>query len=211
MSLFPETIAMALAGGKVQCAFLVLFDFTSEPMRLWRGNGLLKTNDGARWQGIGNLGSMSGIEQAVNGEAPEMSFTLMCVDQEAEEGEEPITGASIMRLARDEFESEVKGRLVYVLIQFFGIDDPDDPDNQRPLDNPYPVGCGRCLTPTFTMTDEGERSVTISAESLFSLRSRPNWAMYTDADQQRRYPGAGDKGFEFVASMVNKVVTWPDF
>lgn len=197
MSLFPDTIAAALGGGRVECAFLVRFDFTTTPMRLWRGNGMLKTNDGAQWQGIGNFGSMSGIEQAVNGEAPEMTFVLSAID------------ADIMRLARDEFEAEVKGRLVYVLMQFFGVDDPDDPDNQRPLDNPYPVACGRCLKPSFSLTEEGDRSVTISAESLFSLRSRPNWAMYTDADQQRRFPG--DKGFEFVGSLVNKVVTWPDY
>ena len=197
MSLFPETIAAALAGSKVQCAFLVRFDFTSETMRLWNGNGRLKTNDGMFWDGIGQLGSMSGIEQAVNGEAPEMSFMLSGID------------AEIMRLARDDFEAEVKGRMVYVLIQFFGVDDPDDPDNQRPLDNPYPVCSGRCLTPSFSLSAEGERSVTISAESLFSLRSRPAWAMYTDSDQQRRFPG--DKGFEFVGSLVNKVVTWPDF
>lgn len=197
MSLFPETIAAALAGRKVQLAYMVRFDFTSETMRLWRGNGLLKANDGSFWKGIGLLGSISGIEQAVNGEAPEMSFVLSGID------------ADILRLARDEFEAEVKGRLVYVLLQFFGVDDPNDPDNQRPLDNPYPVACGRCLKPTFTISQSGERSVTISAESLFSLRSRPSYAMYTDADQKHRFEG--DDGFSFVGSLVNQVVTWPDF
>ena len=56
MSLFPETIARALAGGKVQAANLVKLDFTSGPMRLWLGNGSLKTNDGAVWQAIGTFG-----------------------------------------------------------------------------------------------------------------------------------------------------------
>lgn len=197
MSLFPETIAAGLAGTKVQLAFLVHFDFTTQPMRLWKGEGRLDTNDGAKWYGMGTLGSMSGIEQAVNGEAPEMSFVLSGIDTD------------IMRLAKDEFQTEVKGRLVYVLIQFFGTDDPADPDNQRPLDNPFPVCCGRCLTPTFSFNDAGERSVTISAESLFSLRSRPAYAMYTDSDQKLRFPG--DDGFEFVGALVNSVVTWPDF
>ncbi len=197
MSLFPETIAASLAGSKVQLAFLTHFQFTTQPMRLWKGEGMLKTNDGQRWSGIGKLGSMSGIEQAVNGEAPEMTFTLSGID------------ADIMRLAKDEFQAEVKGRLVYVLIQFFGVADPDDPDNQRPLDNPFPVCCGRCLSPTFTFNDAGERSVALSAESLFSLRSRPAYAMYTDSDQQQRFPG--DEGFEFVGALVNSVVTWPDF
>ncbi|WP_225205392.1 hypothetical protein [Novosphingobium huizhouense] len=198
MSLFPDTIAADLAGKVVQCCFLVKFDFTTEPVRLWiGGNGKLTTNDGQVWSGLGQFGAVSGVEQAVNGDAPEMSFTLSGID------------AQIMRLAKDEFEAEVKGRLVYVLLQFFGVDDPDDPDNQRPLDLPYPITAARCLKPEFQFAENGERSVTVKAESLFSLRSRPRWSMYTDADQQRRFPG--DKGFEFVSSLVNKVVTWPDY
>lgn len=197
MSLFPDTIAFSLAGGKVQCAALVRFDFASETMRLWRGNGVLRTNDGALWQGLGTFGGMSGIEQALNGQAPELNFTLSGID------------ADVMRLARDEFEAEVRGRMVRVLLQFFGVDDPDDPDNQRCLDNPFPIAAARCLTPTFAFTRDGERSVTIAAETLFSLRSRPRHAMYTDADQQKRFPG--DRGFEFAPTLVNKVLTWPDF
>lgn len=199
MGLFPETIAHSLAGGRVTFSWLVKFDFTSETIRLWtNGYGLLKTADGAKWEGTGRLGAVSGIEQAINGEAPQATFTLSGID------------AEIMRLARDEFVAEVKGRLVYVLIQFFGVDDPEDPDNQRPLDSPFSLWCGRCLTPTFTLDSvTGERSVSIAAESIFTLRSRPNYALYTDADQRRRFPG--DRGFEFVGSLVNKVVTWPDY
>jgi hypothetical protein len=199
MSLFPDTIAADLAGKKVQACFLVKFDFTSGPMNLWiGGNGRLKTNDGAEWQGLGQLGSISGVEQAVNGDAPEMSFSLSGVD------------AAILRMTRDEYEAEVKGRMVYVLVQFFGVADPADPDNQRPLDLPYPIAAGRCLRPEFNLAREGnENTITLKAESLFSLRSRPKYSMYTDADQKRRFPG--DRGFEFVAGLVNKVVTWPDY
>ncbi len=198
MSLFPETIKRALAGGKVEAANLVLFDFVTTPMRLWRGNGRLVTNDAAEWLAIGTFGDMKGIEQAVNGQAPQATFTLSGID------------AEIMRLARDEFATEVKARMARVYVQFFGVEDEDDPGNQRCLDLPYPIWAGRMLTPSFAADEEsGERSVTISAESIFSLRSRPRWAMYTDRDQQQRYPG--DKGFQFVGSLVNKVLTWPDW
>lgn len=197
MSLFPETIAASLTGEKVQCAWLVRFAFTTEPMFLWCGDGLLETADGQVWMGLGQLGDIGGIEQAVNGEAPQASFTLSGID------------AQIMRLARDEFEPEVKGRIVTVYIQFFGVADAEDPENQRVLDTPYPVWSGRLLTPSFSFDQEGERSVTVTAESLFSLRSRPQYAMYTDSDQKRRFPG--DRGFEFVSSLVNKVVAWPDY
>lgn len=198
MSLFPETIARALGGGKVEAANLVKFDFASEAMRLWRDYGPLRTNDGAIWQGVGTLGNISGIEQAINGEAPEATVTLSGID------------ADVMHLARDEFASEVRGRMARVYVQFFGVEDDDDRDNQRVLDRPFPIWGGRMLRPTFAVDRQtGERSVTISMESLFSLRSRPRYAMYTDRDQDRRFPG--DKGFEFAPSLVNKVLTWPDY
>lgn len=197
MSLFPETIAAKLAGAKVEGTPLVRFEFASETIRLWLGNGELVTKDGATWQALGQLGAVSGIEQAVNGEAPQATFSLSGVD------------ANIMRLARDEFKAEVFGRRVVVALQFFGVEDAADPDNQRPLDLPYAIWAGRCLAPTFTFSPSGERSIAIAAESLFSLRTRPRHAMYTDRDQQRRFPG--DRGFEFAPTLVSKVVTWPDY
>ena len=197
MSFFPDTIAASLSGRKVQAALLAQFDFTSETMRLWNGNGLLDANDGTRWKGLGQWGGVTGLEQAINGQAPEANFTLSGID------------AAILRLARDEFETEVRGRMVRVLIQFFGVEDAADSDNQRPLDNPFPIWAGLMLKPTFTIDPEGERSVAVSAESIFSQRSRPRHAMYTDADQQKRFPG--DRGFEFVADLVNKETTWPDY
>ena len=197
MSLFPETIARKLGGGKVECANLVMFDFASEPMRLWRGYDRLRTNDGAEWRSAGALGDVTGIEQAINGQAPRATFTLSGVD------------ADVLRLARDEFESEVRGRLARVYMQFFGVDDPADPGNQRCLDLPYPIWAGRLQTPTFAFTEDGQRAVSIAAESIFALRSRPRFAMWTDRDQEARFPG--DKGFEFVASMPGKIVTWPDY
>lgn len=197
MGLFPETIAASLGGAKVQAAALVLFDFTSKTMRLWRGEGSLNTRDGHAWAGLGALGNVTGIEQAVNGEAPEAVFTLSGVDQE------------VVTKARDELKTEVLGRRSFVYLQFFGEPDADDPDNQRTLDLPYPIWCGRMLTPAFTYGQDGERSIAISAESMFSLRSRPRHALYTDRDQQRRF--LGDRGFEFVGNLVSKVVTWPDY
>lgn len=197
MGFFPDTIAAALAGQKVEVALLARFEFATETLRLWRGYGELQTNDGHTWQGLGALGDVSGIEQAVNGEAPQATFNLSGVD------------AEVQRLTRDEWVAEAKGRRAVVLLQFFGVPDEADPDNQRPLDLPYPVWGGRCMTPTFPITAEGERSVQIACESIFSLRSRPQYAMNTDRDQQRRFPG--DRGFEFVGSLVSKVVTWPDY
>jgi hypothetical protein len=64
-------------------------------------------------------------------------------------------------------------------------------------------------TPRFELQGASTRRITVSAESLFSLRSRPAFSQYTDTDQKARFPG--DRGFEFVPGLVNKIVTWPDF
>ena len=202
MSLFPETIRHYLAGGKVEAATLVSMHFTSETWRLWGGFDELETNDEEKWKALGELGSISGIEQATNGTAPEATMTLSGVSPR------------IIQLARDDFGTEARGRLVRVWLQFFGVEDEADPDNQRCLDLPYPIWAGRMLRPGFTF-DRGdddspeEATVSVTLESLFTARSRPNFALYTDSDQQARFPG--DKGFQFVPSLVNKVLTWPDY
>ena len=64
-------------------------------------------------------------------------------------------------------------------------------------------------TASFELQGPDKRSISVDAESLFSLRSRPPFSQYTDTDQKARFPG--DRGFEFVPGLVNKIVTWPDF
>lgn len=193
MSLFPETIEAALGGRTVRASFLVLFDFVTQPMRIWTGAGKIVTG-GEEWYGIGALGSISGLEQAVNGEAPQTTFVLSGINSE------------IMSLARNEWESEAKDRLAQVLIQFHNEDD-DQP--LELFDAPYAIWGGRMQTPRFELQGPKTRKITVAAESLFALRSRPAFSQYTDSDQRARYPG--DLGFEFVPGLINKIVTWPDF
>jgi hypothetical protein len=193
VSLFPATIKAALGGRTVRASFLVLLDFATTPMRIWTGAGKLQSG-GTEWDGLGQLGSISGLEQAVNGEAPETTFVLSGINSE------------IMALARDEWADEAKDRLIKVLLQFHN--EADD----RPLelfDEPYAIWAGRMQTPRFELQGPTTRRITVSAESLFALRSRPTFSQYTDADQKSRF--AGDRGFEFVPGLTNKTVTWPDF
>lgn len=193
MSIFPETIKAHLAGRTVRVSFLVLFDFVTQPMRIWTGAGKI-TAGGQDWYGLGQLGSISGLEQAVNGEAPETTFVLSGINSE------------IVSLARDEWSDEGKDRLAKVLIQFHNLDD-DGP--LELFDDPYAIWAGRMQTPRFELQGPTKRRITVAAESLFSLRSRPSFSQYTDTDQKARFPG--DRGFEFVPGLINKTVTWPDF
>src|SRR5690606_11431928 len=120
-----------------------------------RGGYTRTTNDGHEWVNLGRLGSVIGLEQAINGDAPEATFTLSANDD------------AIVPLAKEEFEDEVRGRIVRAFVQFFGVDDPTDPGNQRCLDLPYPIWAGRFVRPTFAFDEDGGRAVTVSAESIF--------------------------------------------
>mgnify|MGYP001156662657 CR=1 FL=1 len=51
----------------------------------------------------------------------------------------------------------------------------------------------------------GEAFLTLRSESVFARRNRTPLGAYTDRDQQRRHPG--DRGAEFVASLVDKVLS----
>jgi hypothetical protein len=50
-------------------------------------------------------------------------------------------------------------------------------------------------------------TVEVTLEDRLTDMDRPNLRRYTDADQQREYPG--DRGFEFVPATVEKEIIWP--
>jgi hypothetical protein len=193
MGHFPQTIATALAGKVVRQALLVKFDFRSAPMRLWSGHGALATQDGLIWNGLGELGQIDGLEQAMNGTAPLTTFTLSGVSPE------------IVAMAKGE-KSEFAQRLAVVYLQFF------DEDWQT-LDLPHPVNFCVMDTPEFDRPLVNDplasqtRTITITAESLFARGARPPYGSYSDRDQQARFPG--DRFCERLAELQNKTVIWP--
>ena len=193
MSFFPETLKEVLAGRTVRLSYLVELQFSSGSTRLWTGYGSL-VSGGFTWSGVGDLGSLSNLEQAVNGQAPETTLVLSGIS------------STLIPKFRDEFPDEADGRPVRVYIQYHNeVDD-------QPLtlfNQPYAVWSGRMKTPTFRGQDESTREIALMAESLFSLRAKPNSSLYTDSDLKQRHPN--DRGLESIATLKSKVVTWPDF
>lgn len=56
-------------------------------------------------------------------------------------------------------------------------------------------------------TEVGDTAtITLSAESRMVTWDRPRTRRYNNEDQQSRYPG--DRGFEYVAQMVEKSLIW---
>lgn len=194
---FSETVAAYLAGRSISASFLVFMDFRDAPRRWWTGTGLLVAG-GVEWLGMGQLISIDGLQSSIGMSAPETTFTLSGVD------------ADIIAQAKAGSE-RVKDRRVRVYIQFFHVGQGVDADAPiwGNLDAPTVVWSGKMDTIRFAADGPASRSITVTAESLWTNRNRPPYGLYTDRDQNARYPG--DRGLEQVASLVSKTIRWPTY
>lgn len=188
MTAFSATIDAQLAGRVVAVLPLVFMDFVDAPRRWTPGFGTLVTNDGNTWQGTGELISIEGLEEDRGTSANPMTFTLSGVD------------AEIVTLARNASD-RVKGRRVYVYLQFF------DRDSWTPLDNPFVQKIGTMDQMRYRADGPSSRQVIVTAEGLWTGRNRPPFGLYSDRDQQARFPG--DLGMQQVPNLVSKSTRWP--
>jgi hypothetical protein len=187
----PHAIAAQLGGTTVRVDFLVKFDFADGVARLWNGFQTLTTSGGVTWRGMGQLGSISGLQQSLNGSAPALDLTLS--------GMEP----GFMRLVTGD-KAKWYNRAVTIYLQFFDAE-------WACLDDPVAVQLGLMQTVKISSqhTDAGRKEiVTVTAETPFATRRRPRFGTYTDRDQQGRFPG--DLGCERVQGMAQKVIIFPD-
>jgi hypothetical protein len=188
MGYFNATIAAALAGRTVRMALLVHFDFATTPMRVWSGFGDLAAG-GYTWSGLGELGSISGIESAIGGTAPQVTFSMSGID------------AAVVTATLNASD-EVTGRDATIFAQFF------DEDWQT-LDSPYALWAGTMDVMRFSRADVTSRVVALTAETLFARRGIPAFGYLSPADQEGLF--AGDRFLEQVPTMANKSVQWPAF
>jgi hypothetical protein len=202
MPLFTQTIREQAAGRHVVCSLFVTFWFNgNKPMRVWEGDGRIDRG-GSSWRGMGHrqdgegnpLQSIEGLEQAINGTAPQLNLTLSGVDS-------TIVAAA----GKDAAADAIEGRDLTVAIGFFDATQPA----LVPLDNLVPLGTWIMQKPSFTATGPVLRTISLPCETLWSQRSRAPFGMLTDRDQQRRFPG--DRALEFIPRMVDRTVTWPEF
>ncbi len=186
MSFLSSTVRAIMAGVTVRGALCVKMDFTDGANFYWAGFGPLRTADNQIWDGTNNLASVSGLASAIGTIAPQTTFTMSGVS------------ARVAALARSQSDL-VKGRDVDVAIQFFA-------DDWSLLDF-LPVWSGEMDRMTYKASGDGTFVVSLSAEGVWTGRSRPPFGLYTDADQQSRFPG--DRGLEQVGSLPGKTINWP--
>jgi hypothetical protein len=166
----------------VRPILLAWLDFVSGTKRLWSGIGNLIW-DGQTWEGTGDFGRVSSIEETIELRAAGMALQLSGVDTDdlTEVIAEPI-----------------QGRRAKVYIGFRDA-------NFQLVSDPIVIFDGRM--DTIEIVDGGSTAtITMNVENRLRDLDRARVRRYTDACQQSRYPG--DKGLEYVPSLQEIDIPW---
>jgi hypothetical protein len=185
--LFADTIGAAVTEQTVHMALLLEFGFLSGTYRLWQGYGNLVTSDSKTWQGLGDVGTISGLDQAINGAAPKASLTLS-----------EVTPQGIAVATNSWYEARFRPLTVY--LQFFDR-------NLKLLDSPVAINRFTMQQIEVKFTGPALRDLVIHCEQLFAARGFPTHGWLSDTDQQARY--GGDTGCARIPILQYHVVVWP--
>lgn len=189
---FFDAPQLALASGKsVFYAELFRLDYRSSGTDglYWDGFGDLDAY-GFLWTGAGNVVSRGEIPFGVDDEAGQLVLTMSGVD------------AAVVSKVRAE-EEEIYNQPITIWGQFF--------------DEALQLSGGRFLlfqgtmdVPTYNVSPDGMRSIIIPCEGEWTDRNTAAFSMFSDRDQQARFPG--DKGLEYAYRYTQGVRRrWPQF
>jgi len=166
----------------VRPILLAELDFVSGTKRLWSGVGNLDWN-GVTWEGTGDFGRVSSIEETMELRAVGMSLQLAGVD--ADDLTEVIA-------------EPIQGRRAKLYIGFRDI-------NYVLVSDPVIIFDGRM--DTVEIVDGGPTAtITMKVENRLRDLDRARVRRYTHADQQARF--SGDRGLEYVPSLQEIEIPW---
>lgn len=191
----PDQIAM-LSASTVRCDFLVKFEFASSTMRAWNGNTELVV-DGDTYLPMFGFGQIDGLGMSGGTVSEAVTLSLSGL---------PGQALDLLSVALDD-TPEVDQQMLTIFLQLFTED-------WQPAGTPIPIFRGFMQPPSVSRsamqgTEGATQSISLTAENIFYSRSRPAYGRNTDRDQQARSPG--DKFFGFVASLISKTITYPDY
>jgi hypothetical protein len=173
--------AAAIQASNVPFMVLVEMDFIEGVVRL-ANTGYNVNWNGHLWIGAGNLGSISAIEEGTDLQMYGITLTL--------------TGIPSTYIAEG-FGTGYSGRTA--TIWFAPLD-----SNYQILSNPIVVFSGKMDTMPIKLGAQATIQVTVESDLVQWERGKAR--VYGNADQQGEYPA--DKGFEFIAQMVNQEIYW---
>lgn len=178
----PDAIN-ALSQNVVRFAFLCLIDLPA-PNKL-AFTSLLDDYvfNGETFFGLGNLGSITGLDESGELNPAEYAITLSGIPDEILQAATAINylnhNATVWMIMLDE--------------------------NHQTIGQPFIWSKG--LTDGASIDYGSVSRVTIQVRNRLVDWQRPRIERYTDSDQQNRHPG--DKGLEFVSEVASKEVEWP--
>lgn len=176
----PAGLATALAANEVAAVFLVEVQWPDGTIYMWNGYYTMNWN-GHPWLGLGHLGSIAEIKESADTAANGVQLVLSGIPS---------------ALITEALRNDTQGRRSRI---YFGVISPGGF-----VIDPYLVFDGLIDYPS--LTDEGETStLTVFLEKEF-IDNRSAARRLTHQDQQIDYPG--DLGFEYVAGLANKSLTW---
>ncbi|CAG2152694.1 hypothetical protein LMG19282_04259 [Cupriavidus campinensis] len=172
--------AAGVIASHVPYLFFVRMDF-SQPLCVCSASYDVFWN-GINWVGLCTLGNIEPIQEQASLEAIGIRLTLSGVPSE---------------LIAITLGEQYQGRPCQIWFAPLR-------DDMRLLVDPVRLFYGRMDTMDTEVGDTA--TITVSAESRMASWDRPKIRRYNNEDQQGRY--AGDRGFEYVAQMVEKNLLW---
>ncbi|MEG3640684.1 hypothetical protein [Magnetococcus sp. PR-3] len=162
---------------------LVSMETAGGTIYVWSGNGELQWN-GQTWQGVGDLGGISAMQEAQELRANNITLTLNGVS------------SSLIAMALADLR---QGKRVSVFLGAL------DPASTVMIADPVEMFGG--LTDVPTIDASGDTcTIGISVESRLIRLEKNTARRWTHEDQQIRSPG--DRGFEYVPSLQDMEITW---
>lgn len=169
----------------VEVIWLAELDFLSNPIRIWNGIGQL-TYDGTEWTGLGDLVTVSDIEETSDGRAATLTVNLAGIPSQ---------------IATSVYTDEWKRRDAFAWVAFL------DHTTGQIIDEPIPLWRG--LMDQIGDEDNGETATIILTLATPALDHGNNrtWRL-THEIQSQFFPG--DNGLKYVPYLQTSNIIWGD-
>jgi len=188
---FSPAVADALAAGHVRLLSFAKLEFSSQTLYVHNGIGEY-TFDGQTWQGLGDLATISAVEEGTDVSPYSITLTLSLLDA---------------TLAEQALEENYYMRPVTI---YLGVLTEDDEFVQEPnpanTQNPVALWAGHMDQMAVSVGSDQGDMITMTCESQLSLLQRSRNLMFTNTWQQSRYNG--DKFFNLLAFVEGVKVNW---
>jgi hypothetical protein len=170
---FSDAAVSLLSGASINRALGVRIELPGETLNLALGHGSIRTNDGTRWTGLGDLGGLDGLDFGPTAPTEAITLTLSGLN------------ADLAKYARED-SIDIRGSLVSIFVLLFD-------DRWQPVDLPYLCQVAQIDKPSLKRTGD-TYVMEVTAEPPTASKHIPALNLVTDADQKQRWPG--DKVFE---------------